>query len=442
MDRDTIAAIATPAGRGAIAVVRVSGPGVAAIATTLLGQIPPDRRAVYRTLRLHGVALDEAVVTRFAGPHSATGEDVLELSVHGGPAVSKAVLGATLEAGARLARPGEFTERAYLNGRIDLVQAEAVADLVSAATERAARSAVRSLSGAFSDTIEALTARLTETRMRFEASLDFPDEPVPAFERENADAVRALARDVVDVLASARRGRRLIDGATMALVGPPNVGKSSLMNALLGETRAIVTEVPGTTRDPILAEFEIEGIPVSVVDTAGIRDTDDVVECIGIERALDAVRTVDVVLLMSAVDVPADPSVQRRVAEVTGPDTQILSIHNKSDLASDSVSLPADTIAVSAMTGAGLEVLLDRLADAIGALASEENEIAARSRHIEALELAAGALERALEITEQGEPELVAEELANAQEAIGTITGRVTRDDLLGRIFSTFCIGK
>lgn len=442
MNHDTIAAIATPPGRGAIAVVRVSGPAVSAIATALVGELPPDRRAVYRTLRSDGIALDEAVVTRFTGPRSATGEDVLELSVHGGPAVSKAVLAATLKAGARLARPGEFTERAYLNGRIDLVQAEAVADLVSAATERAARSAVRSLSGAFSETVDALTARLTETRTRFEAALDFPDEPVPSFERQNVEQVGALALDVADVLAAARRGRRLIDGARMALVGPPNVGKSSLLNALVGETRAIVTEVPGTTRDPVLAEFEIEGIPVSVVDTAGIRDTDDVVESIGIERALDAVRTVDVVLLMSAVDVPADAAVQRRLAEVTGPDTQFLYIHNKSDLARDLESLPDDTIVVSALTGAGLKALLDRLADAIGALAGEENEVAARSRHVEALELAAGALERASTIAAQGEPELVAEELANAQEALGSITGRVTRDDLLGRIFSSFCIGK
>ena len=268
MNQDTIAAIATPPGRGAIAVVRVSGPAVSDIAAALVGRVPPDRRAVHCTLSFDGVALDEAVVTRFAGPRSATGEDVLELSVHGGPAVSNAVLKATLKSGARLARPGEFTERAYLNGRIDLVQAEAVADLVNAATERAARSAVRSLSGAFSASIDALTARLTETRTRFEATLDFPDEPLPAIERQNRDEVLALARDVSEVLARARTGRRLIDGARIALVGPPNVGKSSLLNALLGESRAIVTEIPGTTRDPVIAELDLDGIPVSVVDVA------------------------------------------------------------------------------------------------------------------------------------------------------------------------------
>lgn len=442
MDADTIAAIATPPGRGAIAVIRVSGPDVPKIATHLIGRCPLPRTATYTPVEHEGERLDEAVVTFFEGPRSATGEHVLELCVHGGPAVSRAVLDAVLAAGARPARPGEFTERAYLNGRLDLVQAEAVADLVNASTARAARSAMRALSGRFSQALADLETALLAARVRVEAMLDFPEDDLPEYVRAHEAALADLERELARVLAGARRGHRVSEGVRIAIVGPPNVGKSSLLNALVGDDRAIVTDVPGTTRDPVLAAFELDGMPVSVVDTAGLRETDDVVESIGIARTLDAVRSVDAIIALTATDVPPDPAAFDRIAGITGPDTCVVNVHNKRDLDPAGTRRPEGAVAISARTGEGLDDLRATLARAVGSMVGPEDEFSARTRHLDALGCVEAAIARARPLSPIDDGELIAEELAAAHDALGTITGRVTRDDVLGAIFSSFCIGK
>lgn len=437
---DTIAAIATAPGRGAIGVVRVSGPAAAALGAGITGKGLPARVAVHTRFRdASGAAIDEGLALFFPGPHSYTGEDVLELQGHGGPAVLAAVLARCLELGARVAQPGEFTRRAFLNAKLDLAQAEAVADLIEATTRTSARSAVRSLRGEFSQRIEALHRSLTELRALAEASLDFPEEgDVHVLESYGVmDRLAQLSERLKSVRRAAKQGNLLREGVQVAIVGPPNVGKSSLLNYLAGEEIAIVTEIPGTTRDALRATVVIEGVPFHVVDTAGLRASDDPVESIGIARGKEIAAGADLVLVVGESGVlPVETTVAGRRVEV----------ENKIDLTGVSAGVErqagAIRVRVSARTGAGMDLLRTVLLEAAGWVESEEEGVfMARARHLEALETAAKRLDQAVAIGLSRE-ELFAEELRYAQDALGVITGRVSSDDLLGEIFSRFCIGK
>jgi tRNA modification GTPase len=433
--RDTIAAIATPVGRGGIGVVRLSGPSTPSIARKILGLLPEARRATHGVFRdASGAAVDEGVAIYFPAPHSYTGEAVLELQGHGGPVVMQAVLAACLDAGARLAEPGEFTRRAFLEGKLDLAQAEAVADLIDAASREAARSALRSLSGEFSTAIGALQARLVELRALTEAMLDFPEEDIDALHR--ADAVERLAAVRValdDVLAKSRQGSLLRSGIHVVLAGRPNVGKSSLLNRLAGEERAIVTPVAGTTRDALREPIQIEGLPLTLVDTAGLRRSADLVERLGIERTERELERADVVIAIF------EAGKGRDALEKLPAGVPRLEVYNKIDLA-PGFAAPEGSLAVSARTGAGLERLRAAILEAAGWSSGGEPVFLARERHLRALEHARGHLEAAGGETERWE--FFAEELRLAHAALGSITGEFGADDLLGEIFARFCIGK
>jgi tRNA modification GTPase len=433
---DTIAAIATPPGRGGIGVVRVSGPGVARIAAALLGGLPEPRRARFGPFRdTRGDLLDEGLALYFAAPGSYTGEDVLELHGHGGPVVMGALLGAVLDAGARLAEPGEFTRRAFLNGRLDLAQAESVADLIDASSREAARSALRSLEGEFSAAVRGLVAQLTALRALTEATLDFPEEEVDALHRDDAGARLGRLRAALEaLLAGSRQGSLLRAGVHAAILGRPNVGKSSLLNRLAGEERAIVSTQPGTTRDALHETIAIEGVPVTLVDTAGLRDTDEEVERLGIERTRQEAERADLVLVVLEAG---------RMQEPPGPlpPAARVTVVNKIDLVpGEEPRRNGATVHVSAKTGAGLELLRSAILEAAGWQASGETVFLARERHLRALASARAHLEAAA--ARGAEWELFAEELRLAQEALGEITGRISADDLLGEIFARFCIGK
>ena len=435
-----IAAIATAPGRGGVGVVRISGADVTPFATGLLGRLPAPRHATYTPfLEADGTTLDEGIALYFEAPHSFTGEHVLELQGHGGPVVLNLLLQRCLALGARLAEPGEFTRRAFLNGKLDLAQAEAVADLIDAASSEAARSAVRSLSGAFSARIAELVEALTRLRMLVEATLDFPEEEVD-FLRE-ADAFGRL--DAIDarfaaVRAQARQGALLREGLTVVLIGQPNVGKSSLLNQLAGFEAAIVTDIAGTTRDTVREAIQIDGVPLHIIDTAGLRDTQDPVERLGIERTWAAVEKADVALLL--VDAAHGLGAQETAILARLPQVARLTVHNKIDVTSEVPRAEADEIWLSAKTGAGVDLLRARLLEAAGWQAAGEGAFMARARHLDALTRAAGHLVAARAAAEQ--LELFAEELRLAQGALSEITGEFTADDLLGEIFSSFCIGK
>lgn len=425
--RDTIAAIATPPGRGGIGIVRLSGPRVGAIAAKILGRLPEPRRAVHAKF----LDIDAGIALYFAAPHSYTGEDILELQGHGGPVVLQALLGACLDAGARLAEPGEFTRRAYLEGRLDLAQAEAVADLIDAASREAARAAMRSLGGEFSAAVRALVARLTELRALVEATLDFPEEDVDRLHRDDAAARLAAVRAALeDVVRRSRQGSLLRSGIHVVLAGAPNVGKSSLLNRLAGEDRAIVTPVPGTTRDALREPIQIEGVPLLLVDTAGLRPSADAVERLGMERTQQELGRADLVLEI------LDASGENARLEV---DAARIPVYNKVDL-NPAFRPPAGAVAVSAKTGEGMDRLRRAILDAAGWSSTGESTYLARERHLRALDLARRHLEAAAGVAAQ--PELFAEELRLAQAALAAITGEFTADDLLGEIFARFCIGK
>jgi tRNA modification GTPase len=447
-----IAAIATPPGRGGIGVVRVSGPALRAFARDLLGREPAPRRATLADFRdAHGHAIDRGLALYFPAPHSYTGEDVLELHGHGGPVVMQLLLARCVALGCRLAEPGEFTRRAYLNDRIDLAQAEGVADLIEAASAQAARAALRSLSGDFSRQVHALVEELIALRTLTEATLDFPDEEVDFLKREYAfERVAALQAGVEAILARAREGARLRAGLNVVLAGAPNVGKSSLMNALAGEEVAIVTPVPGTTRDRVERPILIDGMPVHLIDTAGLRVSDDPVERIGIERTREAVARADLVLLVVEAGAETPPE-DVRAALPEG--LAVLKVVNKIDLGQGRDRNPghgaapardAEGVRVSAKTGAGLDRLRAALKERAGYAGSGEDAILARARHLEALQGARRAIVAARAHLEPGAfaLELAAEELRRAQQALGAITGEFSADDLLGEIFGRFCIGK
>jgi tRNA modification GTPase len=434
---DTIAAVATPAGRGGIGIVRVSGPKVPAIARAVIGRLPDSRKAAHCFFRdAQGEQVDEGVALYFQAPHSYTGDDVLELQGHGGPVVMQAVLGAVLDAGARLAGPGEFTRRAFLNGKLDLAQAEAVADLIDAASREAARSAMRSLDGEFSAVIESLVAGLTELRSLTEAMLDFPEDEVDLLHRDEAGGrLRSLRSALEDVLAKSRQGSLLRTGIHVVLAGLPNVGKSSLLNRLAGAERAIVTAVPGTTRDAIREPIQIEGVPIVIVDTAGLREPQDEVERLGMERTRQEMERADAVLVIleaGRLEAPQEPLPEAAIRLV---------VVNKIDLVAGAVAgRRGNHIHVSAKTGAGIDALRAAVLEAAGWTSRGETVFLARERHLRALGTARAHLEAAA--SQVARWELFAEELRLAQEALGEITGRVSADDLLGEIFSHFCIGK
>jgi len=452
---DTIAAIATAPGRGGIGVVRVSGSGLLPFAAALTGRqaasIQPRRVATADFLAADGVAIDHGILLYFAAPRSFTGEDIIELQGHGGPVVMQLLLARCVELGARLAEPGEFSRRAFLNDKMDLAQAEAVADLIEASTAQAARSAVRSLSGEFSRAVHGIDAQLVELRMLIEATLDFPEEEIDAEQllREIKAEARLdrLRADLAALQTRARQGALLRSGLHVVLAGLPNVGKSSLLNRLAGEERAIVTEVAGTTRDAVRETIHVEGIPLHIIDTAGLRETADAVEKIGIERTWQEIGRADVVLQIvdaRAGVTPADHAIALRLPA----GIERIVVENKCDLAGappqrfeqrtergDQVHLR-----LSAKSGAGIELLHDELLRVAGWAGHGEDVILARERHLDALNIAAE--KSALAARQLTQLELCAEELRLAHEALASITGVFTSDDLLGVIFSRFCIGK
>ncbi len=439
---DPIAAVATAPGVGAIGVVRLSGPDLRGLLIPLLGREPPPRRAVLtRFSDDQGRSIDEGIALYFPAPHSYTGEDVLELQGHGGPAVLQQLLDRCLRLGVRLAEPGEFTRRAFLNGKLDLAQAEGVADLIQARSEAAARAALRSLQGEFSKEIRMLVAELTALRMLVEACIDFPDEEIEHLPRaETAARLQGLVQRIAAVERAARRGSLLREGARVALAGRPNVGKSSLLNRLAGEEVAIVTELPGTTRDVIRQELAIEGVPIHVLDTAGLRDSGDRIERLGIERTWEVIERADLVLFVADAHAGWLEEDSRLLSELPAGVQRIV-VLNKIDLGRGVLgSVLGRQVQVSARSGEGLDHLRREILNALGWQAGEEGTFSARARHLDALARAAACLTRAGD--RLGELELFAEELRLTQRALGEITGEVTADDLLGQIFSQFCIGK
>ena len=444
---DTIAAVATPPGFGGVGVVRISGPGVRDAGTVILGRLPVPRTATLSWFRgPDGSAIDQGIALFFPAPHSFTGEDVLELQGHGGPVVMDLLLRALLALEIRLARPGEFSERAFLNGKMDLTQAEAIADLIESGTEAAVRLAGRTLQGELSMRIEGLVENLVRLRTFFEASMDFPDEEIDLITDSTVYSdLDTLIEQVHAVLNSARQGRLIREGLNLVIAGPPNAGKSSLLNALSGSDAAIVTAIPGTTRDLLHQEIQIDGMPVHIVDTAGLHHSVDPVEREGIRRARDQIEQADGVLWVfddsyDPIHLAFDPSFLPEHAAVTF-------VRNKIDLTGSKpgrrTTLDGTEIAVSARDGAGLDDLRDHLKSLAGLQDSTEGVFIARRRHLDALERALGCLERSkIVITRTDSSELAAEDLRHAQQALGEITGTFSSDELLGRIFAGFCIGK
>lgn len=442
---DSIAALATAYGSAGVGIVRVSGPLAKAIGENLTGQALKPRYALHARLRDgHGEILDDAVVIFFEGPHSYTGEDVLELQAHGNPALLNAILRECRRLGARDARPGEFTERAFLNDKLDLAQAEAVADLISAQSETAARAARRSLDGVFSQRCEAVSGQLVHARVYIEAALDFPDEEIDFLAAPEIQNLLNLCRhELAQLRAEAAHGKRLMDGLHVVIIGAPNAGKSSLLNALAGIDRAIVTDVAGTTRDLLRETIQVDGLWLTLVDTAGLRDTIETVEAEGIRRARGELDKADIIL---AVLDDSQAGTQTLAAELHGLGGTVFWLHNKSDLSGHAIERQVREDGVhlwlSAKHGAGLEALKQELARVAGKGEAGSGSFSARARHLDALDLAADHLERATGLCNQAQAELAAEELRLAHNAIGSITGHMDADALLGRIFSSFCIGK
>lgn len=438
---DTIVAIATANGAGGVGIVRLSGPSARAIGESVARLRLRVRHAHHaRFADADGEAIDDGIALYFRAPASFTGEDVVELQAHGSPVVLQQLVARCVQLGARPARPGEFSERAFLGGKLDLAQAEAVADLIAAGDLQAARAARRSLDGVFSRQVDALMEQVLAIRVHVEAAIDFADEPLDTLGGAHLRARLAAAEGALsDLLSQAQRGRKLRDGLHVVLAGPPNAGKSSLLNALAGGERAIVTDIAGTTRDLLREVVRIDGVELTLVDTAGLRDAGDLVEAEGIRRARAELERADLALVvLDARDAQAGRAV---VADALAGVPQVLWLHNKADLLPSPPLLGDDALAVSARTGAGLPALHQRLLALSGA-AAPQGAFSARARHVEALERAAAHLRQAAEELALERLELAAEALVQAHLALGEIGGRVDADALLGRIFSTFCIGK
>ncbi|UTA47939.1 tRNA uridine-5-carboxymethylaminomethyl(34) synthesis GTPase MnmE [Simiduia sp. 21SJ11W-1] len=449
--KDTIAAIATPIGRGGVGIVRVSGPASTAIAKAIVRSELAPRTAHYGTFYATDKPIDQGIALFFKGPHSFTGEDVLELQGHGGPVVMDWLLQACISAGARMARPGEFSERAFLNDKLDLAQAEAIADLIDANSEQAARNALNSLQGAFSKRVNELLEALTNLRIYVEAAIDFPEEEIDFLSDGHVTGQLSdiLAR-VEKVKAQAQQGALMREGMNVVIAGRPNAGKSSLLNALAGRDSAIVTDIEGTTRDILREHIHIDGMPLHIIDTAGLRDNPDAVEAIGIERALQAIESADQILLVKD---PSRPDYTQDtladllpgLADRLDP-SKITTLINKADLPGQTagwISESPAVLAISAKSGAGLDLLQAHLKSVMGFHTSTEGSFTARRRHLEAINR---CLQHLLDGQQQlngyGAGELLAEDLRAAQQALGEITGDLSADELLGKIFSSFCIGK
>lgn len=448
---DTICAIATPPGRGGVGIVRISGPKAAEIAEQIVQHPLTPRYAHYGNFYdVEGRALDQGIALFFPNPHSFTGEDVLELQGHGGPVIMDLLLQRVMACGARLARPGEFSERAFLNDKLDLAQAEAIADLIEASSEQAARSAVRSLQGEFSTAIHALVEACIQLRIYVEAAIDFPEEEIDFLtDGHVGQQLTRLQTQLQETLATAQRGTLLQEGMTVVIAGRPNAGKSSLLNALSGQDSAIVTDIAGTTRDVLRESVQIDGLPLHIIDTAGLRDTADQVERMGIERAWAQIEKADLVLLMvdsraetNAEAITEQANLLTRIRE----QVPVLLIRNKCDLSGEVPGLAdgePDVITLSAREHLGLEILRDYLKRIMGYDNTLEGGFIARRRHLDALQRAALAVSDAIsQLQGAAAGELVAEDLRMAQNALNEITGAFSSDDLLGRIFSSFCIGK
>lgn len=440
---DTIAALATPPGKGGVGIVRISGSIVGDIARQFLGKVPAPRQAtVQKFATPAGEIIDVGLALFFPGPHSFTGEDVLELHCHGSPVVLDMLLTQIIHFGARLARPGEFSQRAFLNGKIDLAQAEAIADLIDASTKQAALSASRSLQGVFSQRIQQLATQLMELRIYVEAAIDFPEEEIDFLSENNLTGkIQACLQELHLLSQSAKQGQLLREGMMVVIIGQPNAGKSSLMNALTQMETAIVTPIPGTTRDLIKETIHIDGLPVHLIDTAGIRLEADVVEQEGIRRAKAQLKLADRILLMRDVTCQELGEIETAIlAEYGEKTTQIM---NKIDLQGMPAKQQQGQIFLSAKTGEGLDLLFQHLKECMGYQEENAGQFIARRRHLEALQKTQHCCEQALrQLTEFRAGELVAHELWQAQEALGGIVGRITSDELLGHIFASFCIGK
>ncbi len=447
-DTDTIAAIATAAGRAGIGVVRISGPQVQAIAMAILGMLPKPRVATLRPFKgASDEVLDSGLALYFAAPASFTGEDLLELQGHGGPVVLDRLLQRSLALGARLAEPGEFSRRAFLNDKIDLVEAEAIADLIDSATEQAARAAVRSLQGEFSLQIHSLVEAITAARMHVEAAIDFPDEEIDFLDDAT---LRSRIDHILDAFksltAAARQGTLLREGFRVVIAGKPNAGKSSLLNRLAGYEAAIVTPLAGTTRDPLREQIHLDGLPLYLVDTAGLRDSADLIEAEGIRRARDEMSRADRILyLIDAAALPTPATLEQELAELP-PQIPVTLVLNKIDATTVNAGVPYEAWPqqrISALTGVGLPELRDHLKQAAGYRSADTGVFSARRRHLDALARAGQQVGAAQgHLLERRAGELVAEELRLAQQSLAEITGDFTSEDLLGRIFSSFCIGK
>ena len=450
-DADTIVAVATAPGRGGVGVVRISGRALDALLPSLCDRTVDPRRAVHcRFLDGDGNAIDEGIALYFRSPASFTGEDVIELQGHGGPVVMDMLVRRVLALGARLARPGEFTERAFLNDKLDLVQAEAVADLIAAESEAAARGAMRSLQGEFSKRARSLADELIRLRIQVEGSLDFPDEEIGAVENAGLPTrIDALLADFARLHDSVRQGVVLREGIRVAIVGPPNAGKSRLLNALSGRDSAIVSDLPGTTRDPIRETLQFDGVPIHIVDTAGLRTSNHPVEAEGMRRAHLEIEQADCVLLVVDSVAERGEDISHLITEdvaVCAHSGRLTLVLNKADLSGvrpGARDEPVPILVVSAATGAGLPALRAHLVARARGNETANGEFLGRRRHLSALGAAAGHLARArLEAAKEPGLELVAEELRLAQRELETLSGAVTTDDLLGEIFATFCIGK
>ena len=472
---DPIVAVATALGRGAVGIVRVSGQGIAPLIAALCGRSLLARQATYLAFRdSHGQTIDQGLAIHFPAPHSYTGEDVLELQAHGGPMVLQLLLASCLEAGAavnpatgqpwlpglRLAQPGEFTERAFLNDKIDLAQAEAIADLIDASTETAVRSAARSMTGEFSKAVNDLLAQLIHLRMLVEATLDFPEEDIDFLKKADAQGQLQRLQATLNTLTQrATQGAILREGIKVVIAGQPNAGKSSLLNALAGAELAIVTPIAGTTRDKVSQLIQIEGVPLHVVDTAGLRTALDEVEKIGVERAWSEIQSADAVLFMHDLSrhdpdsqtaatvnyIADDAAIASAIAQSGLKNTAVIDVWNKSDLAGPSArQFAREGVLISAKTGDGLEALRQKLLQAVGWQAAPEGLFMARERHVRALSRVRVELAKAQGQLQCAQPalDLLAEDLRQAQMHLGEITGTFSSDDLLGEIFSRFCIGK
>lgn len=446
---DTIAAVATPSGRGGIGIIRLSGVAVPQIANHILGSLPVPRVATHRLFQdENGETLDDGVALYFPAPYSFTGEHVLELQGHGGQIVLDMLLQRCLQLGARLARPGEFSERAFLNDKLDLTQTEAIADLIDSGSEQAARSALRSLQGEFSEAINSLLAKMIEIRIYVEAALDFPEEEIDFLADESVTLrLQAIQDQLSTIKKKARQGKLLRDGIHLVIVGKPNAGKSSLLNALSGSEAAIVTDVAGTTRDVLREAINLDGMPLHLVDTAGLRESDHPVEKIGIERTWQEIQKADLILLLID-DADIQDSAQNQqildtIKSKLNSNLPVLTVRNKIDLSSAKPGKFNDEIYISAKHKLGIDSLKSELKQRMGYQNETEDTFIARRRHLQALDETQVFVDQAeRQLREFNAGELMAEELRLAQDELGKITGKFTSDDLLGEIFSSFCIGK